>query len=37
MNYFEESNLENTAFLALKGANFDAHRFTEQVVAEGCR
>lgn len=27
----------NEAFLALKGPNFDGHRFAEQVVAKGCK
>ena len=34
---FEAGDQSNTAFLALKGANFDGHRFAEQVVANGCR
>ncbi len=28
---------KNCAFLALKGANFDGHRFCEQVVSKGCK
>ncbi len=28
---------ETSAFLALKGANFDGHRFAEQVVKNGCQ
>lgn len=27
----------NTAFLALKGPNFDGHRFAEQVIEQGCK
>jgi len=28
---------KDTAFLALKGPNFDGHRFAEQVIAQGCK
>lgn len=28
---------KRTAFLALKGANFDGHRFAQQVVKQGCQ
>ncbi|MBU2870223.1 UDP-N-acetylmuramoyl-tripeptide--D-alanyl-D-alanine ligase [Colwellia sp. E2M01] len=31
------SNDQNIAFLALKGPNFDGHRFAEQVVEQGCK
>ncbi|MBU2894841.1 UDP-N-acetylmuramoyl-tripeptide--D-alanyl-D-alanine ligase [Colwellia sp. D2M02] len=31
------SDASSTAFLALKGPNFDGHRFIEQVVNKGCR
>jgi len=34
---FKACKQNNTAFLALKGANFDGHRFAEQVVSDGCR
>lgn len=36
----EETNQDKqkrTAFLALKGANFDGHRFAPQVVKQGCQ
>lgn len=33
----QETNQSETAFLALKGANFDAQRFVQQVVAQGCK
>ncbi len=32
-----ETEHAGTAFLALKGANFDAQRFVPQVVAQGCK
>lgn len=34
-NTFQESS--NVAFLALKGPNFDGHRFAKQVVDKGCQ
>ena len=34
---FKNSEQNNSAFLALKGTNFDGHRFAEQVVDDGCR
>lgn len=33
----DQSNDKMTAFLALKGANFDGHRFAQQVVEQGCQ
>ena len=32
----EHKEDKRNAFLALKGPNFDGHRFIEQVVAQGC-
>jgi len=33
---FKTNEQNNCAFLALKGANFDGHRFAKQVVDDGC-
>ena len=33
----EKSAKQQTAFLALKGPNFDGHRFAKQVVNKGCQ
>ena len=33
----DEHSTKNTAFLALKGPNFDGHRFAEQVIKQGCK
>ncbi|TYK65353.1 UDP-N-acetylmuramoyl-tripeptide--D-alanyl-D-alanine ligase [Colwellia echini] len=33
----DEKSNKSTAFLALKGPNFDGHRFAEQVVEQGCK
>lgn len=32
-----ENSNKKTAFLALKGPNFDGHRFTKQVIKQGCQ
>ncbi|MGL1957969.1 MAG: UDP-N-acetylmuramoyl-tripeptide--D-alanyl-D-alanine ligase [Colwellia sp.] len=32
----DDNTVQETAFLALKGQNFDAHRFVEQVINNGC-
>jgi len=34
---FTPTEQNNSAFLALKGINFDGHRFAEQVANDGCR
>lgn len=36
VNTDSRSIVENDVFLALKGANFDGHRFIEQVIEKGC-
>jgi len=33
---FKNEEQRNSAFLALKGAKFDGHRFVEQVIIDGC-
>ena len=33
----EGSSNNKTAFLALKGPNFDGHRFAQQVIEQGCK
>lgn len=34
---FEQQENRNSAFLALKGPNFDGHRFVQQVIEKGCQ
>lgn len=34
---FEQTGDQKSAFLALKGPNFDGHRFAQQVVEQGCQ